>query len=63
MEKDPNPFAVYGFHDENHFREFIEKKLDYLLAEGIVGVNAEGKYYQKTDEELNKEVENLSDNN
>ncbi len=59
MENDSNPFLCYGFKNEQEFREFIEKKIDYLVAEGIIGVNAEGKYYQKTDEELNKEVDNF----
>jgi len=62
MDNNSNPFLDYGFQNEQEFRNFLEKKLDYLIAEGIIGVNAEGKLYQKTDEELNNEVEDISKN-
>lgn len=56
MEDKPNPFIQYGFKDEKEFIEFIEKKLDYLEQEGVVGVNEHGKYVQKTVQDLNKEM-------
>lgn len=60
MQESEDIFKQYGFESKEKFVEFIERKLNYLTLEGVVSINEEGKFYQKTAEELNKEVEDIA---